>query len=255
MKGPKITLPKSLPGSRTSQPEEWSPYEDNGGTAAAIAGKGYVIIGADTRLNGDYCVHTRDDDSKLFQLTRNTFLASGGMQADRLQLQQILKHRLQWYEYNNGGKTASTPAIAQLLSSVLYQRRFFPLYTFNIVAGLDENGNGVCYSYDAVGCTEPLQYGTTGTGSAFIEPLMDCIILHEHQVRDDAPKRLYDVLACDEKAAIKQSNSMSKDEALQMLKNAFTGAAERDCFTGDAVQFIILTANGIEREVMQLRKD
>ena len=51
-------------------------------------------------------------------------------------------------------KPMSTPAVAQLMSIMLYNKRFFPFYISNILAGLDENGKGCVYSYDPVGHCE-----------------------------------------------------------------------------------------------------
>lgn len=226
-----LTLPKQ--GAKEHQ---WSPYQDNGGTTAAIAGKDFVILASDTRLSGDFCILTRTDDSKIFQLTDKTFMASNGMQADRLQLQQMLKYRIKWYQYNNGGKVPSTNAISKLMSTMLYRRRFFPYYTFNMVVGLDEEGHGVCYSYDVFGSTEPFRYGTRGSAASFVEPLLDCLITRQHMV-GQAPAE------------------MGLEETLLTLKNAFTGAAERDIFTGDSVSFYIITKDGVRQESFELRKD
>ena len=45
----------------------------------------------------------------------------------------------QMYEQEHG-KKMKTSAIAAMLSTMLYQRRFFPFYVHNIIAGLDDEG-------------------------------------------------------------------------------------------------------------------
>ncbi len=41
---------------------------------------------------------------------------------------------------HNHARPMSVSAAAQLLSNTLYYKRFFPFYTFNLCAGLDEQG-------------------------------------------------------------------------------------------------------------------
>lgn len=56
---------------------------------------------------------------------------------------------------------------------MLYQKRFFPFYTFNCLAGLDEQGNGVVYGYDAIGSYDKLKYVVQGSGQELIVPVLD----------------------------------------------------------------------------------
>ena len=64
----------------------------------------------------------------------------------------MLGHKIMWHEQvfinlflsqmyeHEHHKKMTTSAIAAMLSTVLYYRRFFPYYTYNILAGIDENG-------------------------------------------------------------------------------------------------------------------
>lgn len=49
------------------------------------------------------------------------------------------------YKHSNN-KTMTSGAIAAMLSTILYSRRFFPYYVYNIIGGLDEEGG--CWYYD-----------------------------------------------------------------------------------------------------------
>jgi len=60
-------------------------------------------------------------------------LATAGMQADRATLHKTLSAKAVQYRHAHG-RDLATPAAAQLLSNTLYYRRFFPYYTFNLLA-------------------------------------------------------------------------------------------------------------------------
>ena len=104
------------------------------------------------------------------------------MQADAAALHKNLIIRLEWYRHQNG-KTMSTPAIAQMLANMLYYKRFFPYYTFNVLAGVDEQGVGCVYSYDAVGSYERVKYSSSGTGQTLVQPLLDNQVIYLYKIQ------------------------------------------------------------------------
>lgn len=48
---------------------------------------------------------------------------------------------------------------------------------------------------------------------------------------------------------------LTLEKALQLVKDVFISAAERDVYTGDSLKICIVTKDGIQEETVQLRKD
>lgn len=138
--------------------------------------------------------------------------------------------------YNNQhNKEMSVSSLAQLASTILYGRRFFPYYTFNILGGLDEKGVGAVYSFDPVGSFEREGYRAGGSAAALIQPFLD------NQI---GGKNL----------AIPQPE-LTLEYAIKITKDAFTSAAERDIHTGDFVEIWVITSAGVQVEKFDIRKD
>jgi 20S proteasome subunit beta 6 len=216
----------------------WSPYDDNGGTVVAVAGNDYCIVAGSTRLSTGYSILTRNQ-SKILRLSDTCVIASAGMQADRQALHKNISSRHVMYQFNHR-KPMSANAVAQLLSTTLYYKRFFPYYTFNLCCGLDEEGKGAIYSYDAIGSFERVGFGCQGSGKDLIQPVLD------EQLKAGHP------LALPEQQWL---SSLPLDVAIDLVKDAFVSAGERDIYTGDDVEILIMTKEGIRTECLELKKD
>ena len=80
--------------------------------------------------------------------------------------------RMSDYEHEHR-KAPSLEAVAQLLSTMLYHKRFFPYYTFNVLAGTDSKGKGGVYVYDAIGSFERVPWAANGSGGHQVMSVLD----------------------------------------------------------------------------------
>ncbi|XP_063690384.1 proteasome subunit beta type-1-B-like [Bolinopsis microptera] len=212
----------------------FSPYAQNGGTVVAVAGEDFSVVGCDTRLSEGYSILSRDV-SKVKKMTKSGLLGCVGFHGDVLTLTKSLDARLKQYKHTHG-KDMSCEAMAQMLSSTLYYRRFFPYWVYNMVAGIDNNGKGCVFSYDPVGSYERETYRASGSASAIIQPLLDNQLGYKNQSNVDP-------------------TPLSRDRARTMVRDIFAAASERDIYTGDEVEISVVDANGIETQRFPLRSD
>ena len=124
------------------------------------------------------------------------------------------------YKHEHEEEIATT-AVAQMLGNTLYGRRFFPYYAFNVLAGIDGDGRGAVYTYDAVGSFERVGYACQGSGQKLIIPYLDNVI--GYRSRGDAA-----------------AAPITADEAVNVAKDAFITAAERQIYVGDSIRIYTL---------------
>lgn len=167
-------------------------------------------------------------------MTEKCVITSGGMVADIETLHKQLIAKVKTYE-RQFKKSPSIESLAQLLGNTLYSRRFMPYYAFNLLCGIDQNGQGIVYGYDAIGSYDKLTYGVQGSGSELGAPILDNqFVGHNFLV-----KQLAD-------------NATTVEETAKDIINSI---AERDIYTGDGVEVVIIDASGIRVKREAIRRD
>ncbi|KAI9823231.1 MAG: Proteasome subunit beta type-6 [Phylliscum demangeonii] len=250
-------------------------YSDNGGSTLGITGSDYAILAGDTRSTAGYTINTRYAP-KVFRIGgsdsnpdpdsgpdadadadngAHLVLAVVGFAADGHALKERLDHVVKMYRYQHG-KRISVKACAQRLSTILYNKRFFPYYVQAILAGLDEDGAGALYSYDPVGSYEREQCRAAGAAASLIMPFLDNQVNFKNQ---------YQPLAEAEQGGGKEGGGLAlrprdvvplpRADVEDLVRDAFTSAVERHIEVGDGLQMMVVTKDGIRETYAPLKRD
>lgn len=230
-----------------------SSYTDNGGSTLGITGNDFAILAGDTRSTSGYNINTRFAP-KVFKIGGENETDDGahivlsvvGFAADGRALKERLDAVVKIYKYQHG-KDISVKACAQRLSTILYQKRFFPYYVQAILAGLDEDGKGSLYSYDPVGSYEREQCRAAGAAASLIMPFLDNQVNFKNQYESGGGEG--------HELQARKVEPLSRREVEQLVRDAFTSATERHIEVGDGLQMLVVTKDGIEEIYHPLKKD
>ena len=107
-------------------------------------------LATNTRLNSG-CAILSCNVGRLHALTNRCVLEHAGYKNNINQLQNVLEIKL-WFYAHDHKKPMATPLSTQLLGNTLHMKRFFPYYAFNVVAGPDSEGKGLCTHTTSSSC-------------------------------------------------------------------------------------------------------
>ena len=123
--------------------------EYNGAAIIGMAGKDCVGIASDNRMGISYQTVAMDF-KKIFKMNDKLFVGLAGLATDVQTLDQLLRFRMNLYELREDREM--TPAVfTNLLSTMLYEKRFGPYFCEPVIAGLDEKGQPHLSTMDLIG--------------------------------------------------------------------------------------------------------
>ena len=192
-----------------------------GATAVGVTFDGGVVFASEKRIAfGNFLVSK--STKKTFEITPKVGATCAGLVADMqiltLQIAALAKIRKMELKRDIPPNT-----VAKMMSNMMYERRYFPLLTQVIVGGVVDKP--IMYTLDPLGSVLPDEYAAVGTGAEMALGVLD-------------PQ---------------YKPNMSKDEAIDLAKRAVRSAALRDSASGDGIDILVITKDGVDEFTEQIK--
>jgi proteasome beta subunit len=191
-----------------------------GATVVGLAYDNGVILGGEKRISmGNFI--TNKTGKKVFKINDYVGVGAAGMIADMQALVRQISAHGKILELETG-KQLNANSAAKLMSVVMFQRRYFPLMTQIILAGVDDKPS--IYVLDPLGSVIPDEYATVGSGAEM------AIGVLESQYKPN----------------------MNQDDAVALAISSIKAGIARDSASGDGADLLIITKDGIEEKSIAL---
>jgi len=202
------------------QNQQYPYYLMPGATTIGVVFSGGVLLASEKRVTYGYFVASKVG-KKVFKIADHIGAACAGLVSDMQILIREVEAYANLFELDVSRKI-SVRSAAKVMSNLLFGRRLFPLITQTIIGGVDEEGASI-YVLDVLGSVLPDKYAVVGTGAEIAVGVL------EEEFRED----------------------MSLEEAKEMVMHAMKSAISRDAMSGNGIDFLIITKEGIVEESMK----
>jgi len=191
-----------------------------GATTVGVVCSDGLILASEKRVSYGHLVVSRVG-KKVFKITEMIGAACAGLVSDM----QILVREVE--AYGNlfkleVGRLISVKSAAKMMSNLLFARRLFPLITQTVVGGVDDEGPSL-YVLDVLGSNIPDNYTAVGSGAEI------AIGVLEERYKE----------------------GLTVEEGKELVTGAIKSAISRDAMSGDGIDFLVITKDGIKEESMK----
>jgi proteasome beta subunit len=191
-----------------------------GATTIGVVCTDGVILASEKRVTYGYLVVSKGV-KKVFKITDQIGAACAGLVGDMQMLTREVEAQASLFSMDVG-RRISVRSAAKLMSVILFNRRYAPLITQTIVGGLDEEGPSL-YVLDVLGSLIPDKYAVVGSGTEIAMGVLE--------------------------EGYKEG--LSIEEAKALVTRAVKSAISRDAMSGDGIDFLIITKEGITEEAIK----
>jgi len=191
----------------------WGP----GATTIGVVCRDGVILASEKRVAYGYLIVSKGG-KKVFKITDQIGAACAGLVGDMQILVREVEAQANLYNMDVG-RRISVRSAAKLMANILFNRRYAPLITQTIVAGLDDEGPSL-YVLDVLGSVIPDKYAVVGSGTELAVGVL------EEGYKED----------------------MKLKEAKDLVTRSIKSAISRDVMSGDGIDFLIVTKEGVTEE-------
>ena len=188
-----------------------------GATTIGMVCKDGVLLASERRYAYGSFVMSKAA-KKVFRITDKIGVACAGIVGDMQVLTREARAWMSIYQYERE-RQATVKNTAKLIANLLSSRRMFPFLAETIIAGVTE-GKPELYVLDPIGSLLPDKFAAVGTGAQIATGVLE----------------------------LEYNEELSLDQGEAVLLKAVKSALARDISSGDGVDLMIITEQGIKEE-------